>query len=66
MSTSVAGSVSKRIWKKWAQRHELRDMVEPFLNMKERYSETEYEALYSGAGPDDYNQYIESKMTHNE
>ena len=41
-------------------------MVEPFLSMKERYSETEYETLYSGAGPDDYNQYIESKMTHNE
>ena len=48
------------------EKSELRVMVEPFLSMKERYSETEYETLYSGAGPDDYNQYIESKMTHNE
>ena len=39
-------------------------MVTPFLNISEQYDRTEYEAIYSGAGPDDYDEYIASKMTH--
>ena len=39
-------------------------MVTPFLNISEQYDRTEYETLYSGAGPDDYDEYIASKMTH--
>ena len=39
-------------------------MVTPFLNISEQYDRTEYENIYSGAGPDDYDEYIASKMTH--
>ena len=39
-------------------------MVTPFLNISEQYDRIEYETIYSGAGPDDYDEYIASKMTH--
>ena len=35
-------------------------MVTPFLNISEQYNRTEYEDIYSGADPDDYDEYIES------